>query len=481
MGHVTIACPSCPKESFDMPFHSTCGACNGEGRYRLPGKGTAADYQTCAPCHGTGRISGYPLQGIPAPNPADVPPEGRLLAMISILERNGALAPEIGQQARQDVAELIKAATPPVPLDMSGVDWGSANSVMAGLLYAVRVRGLLPQDKMVAAEMCLDHLTTPRLKEVIDEVRTEDRLRVRCEALEALLVARDVGTPFDLHNFLLRQKAFSERAFGPGLRTQMITDHIRKELVEVEAEPEDLEEWVDVILMGLDGAWRCVTHGTEAGRIRDIAQGMVAKLAKNEKRTWPDWRTIDTTKAPHHIEIGTVDRNIEARIAEGAVFPSTFPAPGPRMVPVQDPKTGLIAIHPEGSEKALLTPLKAPYAVPEPPAEGVLLPSSGTIKVFSGDAISTGTDAGDQIITIRRPLGAESLMHALDKTYAPPFTKDELEDMAEGLGYISSGMHSRRHDANRDGRHTDAKEHSRDAARIESLALRLKEMAEKAS
>jgi hypothetical protein len=60
----------------------------------------------------------------------------------------------------------------------------------------------------------------------------------------------------DLIQHLFRQRDFSLRTFGPGQRTHGVLDHIRKELAEIEAKPADLTEWVDVILLALDGAWR---------------------------------------------------------------------------------------------------------------------------------------------------------------------------------------------------------------------------------
>jgi len=100
---------------------------------------------------------------------------------------------------------------------------------------------------------------------------------------------------FDLVKHLHRQKAFSLTAFGPGPRTEGVIDHIRKELKEVEAAPHDLEEWTDLILLSLDGAWRAGYTPEE------VAESITAKLAKNETRTWPDWRTADPTKAIEHI------------------------------------------------------------------------------------------------------------------------------------------------------------------------------------
>ncbi|WP_371409756.1 DUF550 domain-containing protein [Micromonospora zamorensis] len=93
---------------------------------------------------------------------------------------------------------------------------------------------------------------------------------------------------------LVRQRAFSEGTFGPGPRTEGVLDHIRKELAEIEAAPDDLSEWVDVVILALDGAWRA---GHEPQQIIDA---IVAKQAKNEARVWPDWRTAKPGQAIEH-------------------------------------------------------------------------------------------------------------------------------------------------------------------------------------
>jgi hypothetical protein len=99
---------------------------------------------------------------------------------------------------------------------------------------------------------------------------------------------------FDLVAHLHRQRAFSERTFGPGARTAGVIDHIRKELTEIEAAPNDLSEWIDVVLLALDGAWRAGFTPEQ------IAAGIAAKQARNETRTWPDWRTAPADKAIEH-------------------------------------------------------------------------------------------------------------------------------------------------------------------------------------
>ena len=100
---------------------------------------------------------------------------------------------------------------------------------------------------------------------------------------------------FNLIAHLRRQREFSEKTFGPGRRTAGVLDHIREELREIESAPDDLEEWIDVVLLALDGAWRA-GHPPEA-----IAAMLAHKQAKNESRDWPDWRTMDMTKAIKHI------------------------------------------------------------------------------------------------------------------------------------------------------------------------------------
>jgi hypothetical protein len=105
--------------------------------------------------------------------------------------------------------------------------------------------------------------------------------------------ARDAGV-FDLFAHLDRQRNWSSETFGPGSRAAGVVDHIRKELVEIEADPGDLKEWIDVVILALDGAWR------SGASPKDIVSALVAKQTKNEGRNWPDWRTADPSKAIQH-------------------------------------------------------------------------------------------------------------------------------------------------------------------------------------
>lgn len=110
----------------------------------------------------------------------------------------------------------------------------------------------------------------------------------------------------DLAQHLLRQMAFSHATFGPGARTEGVTDHIRKELDEVIESGGSPSEWVDVVILALDGLTRAIAFGAVAYRgypeeAADLAVRLIlAKQAKNEARTWPDWRTAPKDRAIEH-------------------------------------------------------------------------------------------------------------------------------------------------------------------------------------
>lgn len=144
------------------------------------------------------------------------------------------------------------------------------------ICYSRRVQNLGLEYRCKA---CYNRWDTPagatkKLSDVIESTRTQG---------------------FDLVAHLYRQRRFSERTFGPGARTAGVLDHIRKELVEIEAEPNELAEWVDVVLLALDGAWRA-GHAPE-----EIAEAIADKQARNEARQWPDWRTAEPGKAIEHV------------------------------------------------------------------------------------------------------------------------------------------------------------------------------------
>lgn len=86
-------------------------------------------------------------------------------------------------------------------------------------------------------------------------------------------------------------KEWSLTTFGPGTREKGVIRHIVKELLEIETAttPEEkAKEWVDIVILGIDGLWRSLPDASPLQLVRMI----VAKYAKNRLRQWPDWRTM---------------------------------------------------------------------------------------------------------------------------------------------------------------------------------------------
>ncbi len=84
-----------------------------------------------------------------------------------------------------------------------------------------------------------------------------------------------------LREYLQRQIDWSKVAFGLGKRTGGICQHIEKELVEIQDDPNDRKEWIDVLILGMDGYWR---HG---GTPETLEPELLAKQTKNMNRAWP--------------------------------------------------------------------------------------------------------------------------------------------------------------------------------------------------
>jgi Protein of unknown function (DUF550) len=129
----------------------------------------------------------------------------------------------------------------------------------------------------------------------------------------------------DLKQHLIRQMAFSHATYGPGERMTGVVDHIRKELGEVVAADGDAAEWVDVVILALDGLTRrlaFVGGGERADpeRVAETACKMIkGKQARNEARSWPDWRTADRSKAIEHDRTNDVPPARQSMIAPGTI------------------------------------------------------------------------------------------------------------------------------------------------------------------
>lgn len=59
--------------------------------------------------------------------------------------------------------------------------------------------------------------------------------------------------------YMAHASVWSHRTFGPGTRQAGVVAHISKELEEIASAPDDLSEWADLFILGLDGCWRAMT------------------------------------------------------------------------------------------------------------------------------------------------------------------------------------------------------------------------------
>jgi len=168
--------------------------------------------------------------------------------------------------------------------------------------------------------------------------------KARLRNIRGTVVAMQERSPkdhgFDFVAHLERQKRFSAHTFGPGTRARGIVDHIRKELLEVEADPGDLCEWVDVAILALDGAWR------SGATPQEIAAAIVTKQTKNESRVWPHWSTMPADKAIEHDRSGEKPRSTPTARGIDPVDPWRG-LYAPELMPKLDGVNDWIAAHPD--------------------------------------------------------------------------------------------------------------------------------------
>lgn len=97
----------------------------------------------------------------------------------------------------------------------------------------------------------------------------------------------------DFIRYLSSQREWSRETFGEGLQTGRLCGHIREELLEIEESPSDVVEWVDVLILALDGAWRT---GNSPGQ---IINAMIEKQKINRERKW---EVASPDNPVHHIK-----------------------------------------------------------------------------------------------------------------------------------------------------------------------------------
>lgn len=86
---------------------------------------------------------------------------------------------------------------------------------------------------------------------------------------------------FNLTTYLTAHTTWSARTFGKDRHPISIVKHLRKECDELEATPQDLVEWIDILILAFDGAFI-------AGFTPDqITFALQHKQSINFGRKWP--------------------------------------------------------------------------------------------------------------------------------------------------------------------------------------------------
>ena len=98
-----------------------------------------------------------------------------------------------------------------------------------------------------------------------------------------------------LENWIEKHVKWSQATFGTGCDDNGIIDHIEKELVEITRSPGDLEEWIDVIILAIDGASRNGFSPAEIGVCLEM------KRIKNANR---EWNPVVPGRATEHVRTG---------------------------------------------------------------------------------------------------------------------------------------------------------------------------------
>jgi hypothetical protein len=97
-----------------------------------------------------------------------------------------------------------------------------------------------------------------------------------------------------IYDIFEKHIAWSLTTFGAGDNTEGLCKHIEKELNEIRANPKDVIEWIDVIILAFDGCWRLGYSPQE------IIERMNDKIELNRNRRW-QVENFQTGKPIEHL------------------------------------------------------------------------------------------------------------------------------------------------------------------------------------
>lgn len=116
----------------------------------------------------------------------------------------------------------------------------------------------------------------------LERRRTAERERDRLFRLLTVYCA-NVEDVMSLDVLLMVKREWSLSVFGPDYTYGELLAHIRKEVAEVAANPNDTTEWIDIILLAMDGYWRA---NDRTSRAQNLMRDLAAKVEENKYRQW---------------------------------------------------------------------------------------------------------------------------------------------------------------------------------------------------
>lgn len=96
-----------------------------------------------------------------------------------------------------------------------------------------------------------------------------------------------------IREYVMEHKIWSHETFGEGNHTEGLLQHIEKEVKEIRKLPSDLLEWMDIIILAFDGAWR------EGYTPEQIVSALIEKQNINKQREWP--KITDPSQPTEHF------------------------------------------------------------------------------------------------------------------------------------------------------------------------------------
>jgi hypothetical protein len=85
----------------------------------------------------------------------------------------------------------------------------------------------------------------------------------------------------ELIEWLTKKMEWSYKTFGSAERHLGVLKHIEKEIDEVRQNPQDVSEWIDIILLAFDGACRMGFTPEQ------VVKALISKQEQNTQRHWP--------------------------------------------------------------------------------------------------------------------------------------------------------------------------------------------------